>query len=121
MFEKNRWQLPLISIAAGALAGEAVHELARWAPAMQQTLGLMFLGIGGFSIVVVVLGSLSQYRRVAVVPLTLVGVSVAVFVDAMTEPAQNLWPFDIVFWWLVSVVPMTCAFYVAKALQRKAG
>ena len=123
MLENNRWQLPLFSITAGACAGLVVQEVGQWWPGIAQTFWLWLIGIAAFSAVVVVLDSLCEFGRWRIVPLTLVGVAIGVVVDATWKesaggPSQNLWPVDIVFWWLISFVPMTGAFFAAKTLRR---
>ena len=125
VLERPAWHLPLFSIVAGAFAGVIVEEIGQRWSAVAQTFWLLgIVGIAVFSAVVVVLESLCKFGRWRIVPLTLVGIAIGVAIYAGWEEShgggsQNLWPVDIAFWWVVSFVPMTGAFFGARKLRRR--
>jgi hypothetical protein len=43
----------------------------------------------------------------------------AFLVETLLGLSRNLWPIDIVFWWLIGIVPMAAGFWLGRLWQAR--
>ena len=85
-----------------------------------------FLGAVSFFLAGLLLKLICSQARWTSIPFMLLGIAFGVFADAgydffVNDHDQNLWPFGIIMWWVVSPIPIAGGLALGMAIRSRGG